>query len=89
MDVLCMAIDHLHSQPFFIIFLSTNSHLYSLAPSRWFAKSAHARQHWGTLQAPFTEVPFNCVLKLEINPNELKLDDTSSLEFIAQFGWPL
>jgi hypothetical protein len=89
MDVLCMAIDHLCSRPFFVIFLSTNSHLYSLAPSGRFAKSARARQHWGTLQAPITEVPFDCAPKSQINPNELKLDDTSSIEFMAQFGRPL
>jgi hypothetical protein len=89
MDVLCTAVDHLRSKPFFVIFLSTNSHLHSLAPSRRFAKSARAREHWESLQAPITEVAFDCSPKLNIDPDILTLEDTSSLEFMAQFGRPL
>jgi hypothetical protein len=89
LDVLCMAINPLRSYPFFAIFLSTNSHLHSLAPSRRFAKSARAREHWESLQAPITEVAFDCSPALDIDPNKLTMDDTSSLEFMAQFGRPL
>jgi hypothetical protein len=89
MDVLCMAIDHLRSRPLFVIFLSTVSHLHSLAPSGRWAKSARARRHWATMQPPITETAFDCAPNLDINPDELTLEDTSSLEFMAQFGRPL
>ena len=89
MEVLCTAVDHLRSRPFFVIFLSTNPHLHSLAPSGRFAKSARARENWESLQAPITEVPFDCSPNLRVDPNQVTLEDTSSLEFMAQFGRPL
>jgi hypothetical protein len=89
LDVLYMAINPLRSYPFFAIFLSTDAHLHSLVPSRHFPKSACAREHWESLQAPITEVAFDCSPALDIDPNKLTMDDTSSLEFMAQFGRPL
>jgi hypothetical protein len=84
MDVLCAAVNHLRSRPFFVIFLSTNSHLHSLAPSGHFAKSAQAREHWESLQAPITEVPFDCTPNLDVDADVMTLADTSTLEFMAR-----
>ena len=89
MDVLCAAIDYLRSRPFFVIFLSTNSHLHRIAPSGRHARSARAREHWDALQAPITEVAFDCAPNLNVKPDELTLEETSSLEFMAQFSRPL
>src|SRR5262245_11076058 len=89
LDVLCAAIDHLRSCPLFVIFLSTNSHLSKLAPGGPFAKSARARQNWDALQAPITETPFDCSPLFPLSLESLTLEDTSTVEFMAQFGRPL
>jgi len=88
-DVLCSALDHLKSRPLFTIFLSTNSHLATLAPSAALARSARALVHSGALQAPITETPFDCAPDLCILPGTLSLEDISDLEFMARFGRPL
>ena len=88
-DVLCAAIDHLRPCLLFVIFLSTNSHLSKLAPGGPFAKSAHARQNWDALEAPITETPFDCSPSFPLSLESLTLQDTSTVEFMAQFGRPL
>lgn len=89
MEALCTVLNCLISCPFFVIFLSTNSHLHSLAPSKRLARSARAREYWDSMQAPITEVAFDCSPDLYIKPDMLTLEDTTSPEFMAQFGRPL
>lgn len=88
-DVLCSALDHLKSRPLFIIFLSTNSHLATLAPVATLARSARALQHPDALHAPITETPFDRAPDLYVSPGTLSLEDISDLEFLARFGRPL
>jgi hypothetical protein len=88
-DVLCSALDHLKSRPLFVIFLSANSHLATLAPSPALARSASAREHSDALQAPITETPFDCAPDLRILPRTLSLEDISDVGFMARFGRPL
>ena len=70
------------------IYLSTNSKMGMLAPAAaWFA-SARARSPQANLQAPITEVPFDCHPD-KVKPNSLTCADVETLEFIARFGRPL
>jgi hypothetical protein len=84
-DVLCSAFDHLRSSSLMVIFLSTNSHLEKLAPSGAMARSARAREHSDSLQAPITETPFDCAPALSVVPKTLTMDATCDLEFMARF----
>jgi hypothetical protein len=88
-DFLCSAFDDLVSLPLFVIFLSTNSHVRQDAPMPIFARSARARASPATLQAPITEVPFDCSPELPIAAGTLKLADVSTIPFMARFGRPL
>ncbi|KIL67470.1 hypothetical protein M378DRAFT_9260 [Amanita muscaria Koide BX008] len=85
LDVLFAAIGSLSSQPLMVIFLSTVSHM-SSAP---YARSARARQDWDELQPTITETPFDCGPMLPLASNTLRLQDTCTIEFMAQFGRPL
>ena len=88
-DVLCSCFNLFLSLPIFVIFLSTTSNSYELAPSGSLAKSARARANADALQAPVTETPFDCSPKFPIKPGKIGLNDVSKVEFMAQFGRPM
>ncbi|KAF8323466.1 uncharacterized protein EI90DRAFT_3292349 [Cantharellus anzutake] len=81
------------SQPFFTLFLSTNSKLRSLAPT----PSLHpSTRDWGftTLFAPYTELPFDIFShgicsQLDEGQVPVTLDRMCSVEEMARFGRPL
>jgi hypothetical protein len=88
-DVLCSCFNLFLSLPVFVIFLSTVSNIYKLAPSGSLAKSARARANTDALQAPVTETPFDCSPKFPIKPGKFGLEEVSRVEFMAQFGRPM
>jgi hypothetical protein len=88
-DHLAKALNRLVAKPIFTIFLSTNSHINQLAPSPGMEKSARARNDPLVLQAPITELPFDCSPEFPLQPGMLSLAETSKIGFMAQFGRPL
>ena len=74
---------------YFVIYLSTSSNIRQLAPSGPLAGSARARDNADALQAPVTEIPFDCSPIFPIIPGKLGLDDVCKIEFMAQFGRPM
>jgi hypothetical protein len=88
-DHLARALNRLLAHPIFTIFLSTNSHINQLAPSPGMARSARARNDPFVLQAPITELPFDCSPEFPLKPGMLTLASTSTIPFMAQFGRPL
>ena len=85
-DVLCSCFNFFLSSQIFVIFLSTSSNISQLAPSGPLARSARARDSADALQAPVTEIPFDCSPIFPIIPGKLGLDDVCKVEFMAQFG---
>ena len=79
--------DYVH-KPFFVLFLSTTSHISRLAPTRVQAMSSRAASS-GVLQAPITETPFDCKPEIMVTQNTHSLDQVRSLRFLARFGRPL
>ena len=88
-DVLCSCFNFFLSSPIFVIYLSTSSNIRQLAPSGPLAGSARARDNADALQAPVTEIPFDCSPIFPIIPGRLGLDDVCKVEFMAQFGRPM
>jgi hypothetical protein len=88
-DVLCSCFNFFLSSPIFVIYLSTSSNISQLAPSGSLARSARARDNADALQAPVTEIPFDCSPIFPIVPGELGLEDVCKVEFMAQFGRPM
>ena len=88
-DILHLSFNTFQYQPLFIIFLSTSSQIEALAPSGPMAPSAHARANAGGLQAPITEVFFDCSEGLPIEPHQYKLQEVCDVAFMAKFGRPL
>ena len=88
-DVLCSCFNFFLSSPIFVIYLSTSSNISRLAPSGPLARSARARDNADALQAPVTEIPFDCSPIFPIIPGSLGLDDVCKVEFMAQFGRPM
>ena len=88
-DVLCSCFNFFLSFPIFVIFLSTSSNISQLAPSGPLSRSARARNNADALQAPVTEIPFDCSPIFPIIPGKLGLDDVCRVEFMAQFGRPM
>ncbi|KAF6751649.1 hypothetical protein DFP72DRAFT_1047598 [Ephemerocybe angulata] len=87
-DGMLKAVAEYSTQNFFLLVLSTSSHLDRFAPPARLANSM--RQQRANLVAPFTEMPFDCHPKLRkrLKP-DLNLSDIQQFEFIAQFGRPL
>ncbi|EGN99573.1 hypothetical protein SERLA73DRAFT_179654 [Serpula lacrymans var. lacrymans S7.3] len=77
-----------YTRQLFVLFLSTVSQLGEFAPILRLPSSARTRGP-GVLQAPITELPFDCSPNLPIYPYLYKLDDLSKDRFMAQFGRPL
>ena len=88
-DVLCSVLNSFLLYPMFIIFLSTNINLAEPARPRKLASSARIRDGFATIHAPITETPFDCYPGLMIKPGTMSLKDTTSVEYMAQFGRPL
>jgi hypothetical protein len=88
-DVLCSCFNFFLSSPIFVIYLSTSSNIGQLAPSGSLARSARACNGADALQAPVTEIPFDCSPMFPIIPGKLGLDDVCEVEFMAQFGRPM
>ena len=61
-DALCSALTFLTSRQFFVITLSTNSGLARFSPSKRMHPSSWIHEGKDTLQAPITELPFDCLL---------------------------
>ncbi|EGO24856.1 hypothetical protein SERLADRAFT_415801 [Serpula lacrymans var. lacrymans S7.9] len=88
LEVLQSCLADTHRRAHFALFLSTVSKLQDFAPVQHLANSARARAP-GPLQAPITEVPFDCWSGLPICPHLYKLGDLSKIRFMARFGRPL
>ena len=88
-DVISSCFNRFIAFRIFGIYLSTNSHLANLAPSGPMSHSARARAAARDLQAPITEIPFDCHPDLHIVPNKLKLGDITRIEFMSKFGRPM
>jgi hypothetical protein len=88
-DILCSALNNFLSEPLFVLFLSTASHLYQLVPSGALARSARARSNIHNLQAPITETPFDCSPDLPVWSHKLTLENTCDVVFMSRFGRPL
>jgi hypothetical protein len=88
-DVLCSVLNAFLDYPLFAIFLSTYSDLAELATPRSIARSARIRDGGATFHAPITEVPFDCYPGLPIQPEAILFAETTTIEYLAQFGRPL
>ncbi|KAN0074451.1 hypothetical protein V8E55_011863 [Tylopilus felleus] len=72
----------------FTVFLSTQSSMRLLAPSRETARSSRQNKTialWG----PITETPFDCHPDLPLLPGKYGLADVAMLKFMTMFGRPL
>jgi hypothetical protein len=88
-DFLCSCLNQFLTFPMFCIFLSTNSSLAQFASPQALAKSARIRGGKAETHAPITETPFDCCEDLMVKPGVLKMQDTSTIQFMARFGRPL
>ncbi|OCH84434.1 hypothetical protein OBBRIDRAFT_839698 [Obba rivulosa] len=85
-NALCSSLDVFRGLPIFFIFLSTNSQITLLVPPKSRSKSTAAKQHFGSLVAPFTETPFDCLPKFLLLRDEHTLHNIITVEFMAQLG---
>jgi hypothetical protein len=88
-DVLCSCFNVFIPSPIFVIYLSTNSNIGQLAPAGRAARSGRARADADALQAPITEVPFDCSPDFPIPSGKLSLQGVCEVKFMAQFGRPM
>lgn len=88
---LCWALDLLgDTKGVFSLFLSTNSHLAKFAPIPSLFPSARLNANAANhLQAPYTELPFDCFPTGPIASQALSLLETNALSHLCQFGRPL
>ncbi|KAF8490901.1 hypothetical protein JB92DRAFT_1290866 [Gautieria morchelliformis] len=88
-DILCSCFEIFRAYPLFVIFLSTSFHMEALAPSGPLANSARAWINADGLQAPITEVVFDCHKDFPIKSHQYTLQEVSDVAFMAKFGRPL
>jgi hypothetical protein len=88
-DVLCSCFNAFLPKPIFVIYLSTTSNIGQLPPARPAARSSRAQANADALQAPITEVPFDCSPAFPIKSGCLSLQDVCEVKFMAQFGRPM
>jgi hypothetical protein len=88
-DVLCSVLNVFLEYPVFVIFLSTSCDLAKLAAPRNLAKSARILDVRATIHPPITETPFDCYPLMLIKPAALSFAETTTIEYLAQFGRPL
>ena len=87
-DALCSAASYFVDFDIFFIFLSTNSSLPKLAPTKQNAISARISRGDADLNTPIIEIPFDCHHKT-VGNGEFSLNETVSVHFLARFGRPL
>ncbi|KZV93140.1 hypothetical protein EXIGLDRAFT_717556 [Exidia glandulosa HHB12029] len=87
---LLSVLNDLRERDFFTIFLSTSSHLQQFAPPGRLAPSARY-VHSTLLQAPITELPFDCGpdLPVYVGKDGIESSKISEPYFLAQYGRPL
>ncbi|KAF8590094.1 hypothetical protein K439DRAFT_1657646 [Ramaria rubella] len=78
-DILCSCFNYFLGRSIFFIFLSTNTSIDVFAPSSSMARSARMRDNIDTLQAPITEVPFDCAPESPVQPYCHKLDHVQGI----------
>lgn len=80
----------MHKLPLFTLFLSTNSHLYMLSPSREVHHSLRLKEK-DDIPAPYNEMPWDVFSsgKVLVREGEKSLDDVCSFAFMCNFGRPL
>jgi hypothetical protein len=90
-DVLCSCFNIFVTSPIFVIYLSVNFSIRRLIPQPVEPISSSCRFHLdaNALQAPVTEIPWDCSSTFPILPGKLKLEDVCKVEFMAQFGRPM
>ncbi|KAF8574630.1 hypothetical protein K439DRAFT_1642071 [Ramaria rubella] len=88
-DILCSCFNFFLGRSIFFIFLSTSTSIDVFAPSFSMARSARMRDNIDALQAPITEVPFDCAPESLVQPYCHKLDHVCSVAFMSKFGRPL
>lgn len=89
---LCWALDLLgDTKGVFSLFLSTNSYLEKIPPIPSVIPSSSRLnvQAAAHLQAPYTELPFDCCPNGPIAPKQLNLLQTNAISHLCQFGRPL
>ena len=89
LDILFTVLDDFRKRGLFTIFMSTQSHLQSLAPLSSFARSARYAIVAPYLPAPITETPFDCFGDRRIIPSRLRAKDVCDIAFMACFGRPM
>ncbi|KZT03296.1 uncharacterized protein LAESUDRAFT_684107 [Laetiporus sulphureus 93-53] len=91
-QALCSAINHLRDLPLFAITLSTNSKLSAFSPPKKAHPSSRVQDvKEDPLQAPYTELMFDCLTdgRPFLRPGELTLEQVCETQFICKFGRPL
>lgn len=87
-SVLLSVLNDLRENQIFALFPATSSHMGQFAPPRDLPSGAR-QSHSERLEAPITELPFDCGPLLPVQVGSLYLKDVSSVYFMAQFGRPL
>ena len=90
-DALCLALSILWRCPLFAIALSTNSNLSRFSPPKRAHPSNRIHKGKDTLQAPYTELLFDCLENGQsfILPGEMTLAQVAEVGFMVKFGRPL
>lgn len=93
-EVLLSALNSFACPQVFSLFLSTNSRMSVLAPTPGQHKSSRAKESSDHLNAPFTELPFDCHRDLPVDltitaHKQVTSTDVSKVEFMSKFGRPL
>jgi hypothetical protein len=90
-DALCSTLTLLLNCQLFAIMLSTNSNLSRFSPTQRAHHSARVHKEKDTLQAPYTELLFDCLEAGHpfIHPGEMKLAQVAEVGFMVKFGRPL
>lgn len=90
-QILCKAINELHKQDLFTVFLSTSSNLSSFSPSQRLWWSARARKApVDGVQSPFVELPFDTWKEaIIVREGTETLTEVCETGFMARFGRPL
>ncbi|KAI6101678.1 hypothetical protein EDD17DRAFT_1786370 [Pisolithus thermaeus] len=87
-DVVCSTLSYFQTSSVFTLFLSTQSSMGHFTSSTEMTQSAW-QPNAKHLQAPFTEMPFDCHPTFPLKPGDFNLAQLQDLEFLARFGRPL
>jgi hypothetical protein len=88
---LCTALADITFPQVFSIMLSTNSSLLESHPAQIVHPSAWVNADEDPMQAPWTEIVFDCMKPGEhiIRPNQYSLAEIAEVDFMIKFGRPL